>query len=79
MQAKQARLFTLIDSIVPQVGRQGPLQVDVGLTQLGFDSMALVSLFVELESEFGLSLEQMQVHLHKRCTVASLLELCGAT
>jgi hypothetical protein len=78
MPESRCRLFAMIDSIVPQAGGLPDVPPHVGLSQLGFDSMALVSLFVELESEFGLSIEQMQHHLHRGCTLGSLLELCCA-
>lgn len=78
MSSQQARLFAVIAGFVPQVVDLPELPSDVGLLQLGFDSMAIVSLFVELESEFDLSIEHMQRHLTKNCTVGSLLEMCCA-
>jgi acyl carrier protein len=78
MQRIQARLFSLMQTVVPQRVRLPSIEPDVGLCQLGFDSLALVSLFVEIEEEFGLPLEAMQRCMHRACTFGALVELCAS-
>jgi acyl carrier protein len=77
MSALQDRLIALMNRVVAQPGQLVPSDADVELSQLGFDSMALVSLFVALESEFELSVQQLSRCLHKRCTLRALVALCS--
>ena len=77
MSTLQSRLFALMNSVVPQPVVLAPAEQDIELAQLGFDSMALVSLFIELESEFDLSVQELSSFLHKRCTLSGLIALCG--
>lgn len=77
MSTSQSRLIALMNSVVPQPFSLAPADDEVELAQLGFDSMALVSLFIELESEFDLSLQELSGLLHKRCTLGGLLALCS--
>ena len=79
MSTSHTRLFALMNSVVPQPEPVSlpPADEDVELSQLGFDSMALVSLFIELESEFDLTVQELSRLLHKRCTLGGLLSLCS--
>jgi hypothetical protein len=68
------KLLTVMRRVKPIAHLPPP---GAGLAQLGFDSLSVVSLFVELETEFSLSIEAMSRCLHAGCTIASLVELCG--
>jgi acyl carrier protein len=74
MTAIDRRLFGLMCKIVPL--KEIPAR-DARLTEIGFDSLALVTLFVDLEHEFQLPLDAMRRELHGGCTFGSLEALCG--
>ena len=76
MEPAQTLVYQVIESIVPQPVQLARLPQDVRLNVLGFDSMALVSLLVELEDKLGLSMEQLTRCLHRACTLGALLQIC---
>ncbi|HEY6882211.1 MAG TPA: acyl carrier protein [Polyangiales bacterium] len=78
MECVSHRVFTVVDNVVPQPSALSPDDASRALSELGFDSMALVSLFIELEAEFNLSMQAMMGCLHKRCTLGCLLDLCAS-
>ncbi|HEY6880519.1 MAG TPA: acyl carrier protein [Polyangiales bacterium] len=77
MERLSHRVFTVVDNVVPQHSALSARDAGRELSELGFDSMALVSLFIELEAEFNLSIQAMMGCLHKRCTLGCLLDLCA--
>jgi len=70
----EQRLFSVMCKIVPL--KEVPAR-DRWLSQIGFDSLALVTLFVDLEQEFQLSIDAMRSALHGGCTFGSLHALCS--
>jgi acyl carrier protein len=78
MQRIENRLHDLMSKILPSPIAFSELVPSAKLVDLGFDSLAMISLFVDLEQEFSVSLEQMRGHLHSRCSFGSLLALCTA-
>jgi acyl carrier protein len=52
------------------------LDQEVELRKLGFDSMAMITLLIELESQLNVPLEALQACLHQGCTIARLIALC---
>jgi hypothetical protein len=75
MTSTDQRLFSLMRNIVPL---HSVPEHDTWLTQIGFDSLSLVTLFVDIEQEFRLSLEAMSRELHGGCTFGGLRALCSA-
>ena len=76
MTAIEKRVFDAMCKIVPL--KELPAR-ETPLTQIGFDSLALVTLFVDLQEEFQLSIDAMRQVLHAGCTFGSLQELCGGS
>jgi len=73
------RVLSLIGRNLPQGLSCEAADADRPLIDLGFDSMALIGLFIEMEDEFDLSVAAMASCLHSGCTLADVLTLCGAT
>ena len=69
----EQHLFNAMRKIVPL--KELPAR-DARLTQLGFDSLALVTLFVDLAQEFQLSVDAMRPVLNADCTFDTLHALC---
>lgn len=76
MKRLNTQLVRVLDSVVPQHGGLTVADGERELSELGFDSLALVSLFIELESEFALTPRELMSCLHRRCTLAELIALC---
>jgi acyl carrier protein len=72
-----ARVCRVVCDIVPQASAIGVRDAERTLCDLGFDSMAMISLFVVLEEEFQLSVTAMASCLHKGCTLDGVLKLCS--
>lgn len=77
MNPVRSDLFEVIESIVPQEEQLASRPETVKLSMLGFDSLAIVSLFNALEDRLGFPLEALQLCLNKACTLGALLELCA--
>ena len=72
-----SRVYDAVSRIVPQLTDLGPSDAPRTLAELGFDSLAMISLFVVLEEEFQLTVSAMSRYLHKRCTLGGVLTLCS--
>lgn len=72
----ESDLFDVIESIVPQSEALCSQPASVKLSVLGFDSMAIISLFAALEDKLGFPLDALQPCLDRACTLGALLELC---
>jgi acyl carrier protein len=69
-------VFNIIESIVPQSDALDLKPETTKLSMLGFDSMAIISLFAALEDKLGFSVDALTYCLDRACTLGSLLEIC---